>query len=41
MLRVSCENPQIRQIYEEFLGRPLGEKSHELLHTSYAPRQRV
>jgi len=40
-LRVSCDNPQICQIYEEFLGQPLGEKSHELLHTHYSPRSRV
>ncbi len=40
-LRVSCDNPQIRQLYEDFLGKPLGEKSHELLHTSYTPRARV
>jgi iron only hydrogenase large subunit-like protein len=40
-LRVSCDNPQVKQIYEEFLGRPLGEQSHELLHTKYTPRSRV
>jgi len=34
-LRKSHENPQIKQIYEEFLGYPLGEKSHQLLHTHY------
>ena len=40
-LRKSHENPEIRQIYEEFLGKPLGEKSHHLLHTHYHERQRV
>jgi len=40
-LRKSHENPQIRQIYAEFLEKPLGEKSHHLLHTAYSPRKRV
>jgi len=40
-LRKSHENPEIRQLYEEFLGKPLGDKSHHLLHTTYAPRSRV
>lgn len=37
-LRKSHENPAITAIYEEFLGEPLGEKSHHLLHTHYVPR---
>jgi iron only hydrogenase large subunit-like protein len=37
-LRKSHENPEIKQIYEEFLGKPLGKKSHKLLHTHYTPR---
>jgi NADP-reducing hydrogenase subunit HndD len=37
-LRKSHENPEITQIYEEFLGAPLGEKSHHLLHTKYVKR---
>jgi len=40
-LRKSHENPEIKQFYDEFLGKPLGEKSHRLLHTSYAARERV
>ncbi len=40
-LRKSHENPEIIQIYEEFLKEPLGEKSHHLLHTHYRPRSRV
>ena len=40
-LRKSHENPQVRRLYEEFLGEPLGEKSHHLLHTQYEARQRV
>jgi NADH-quinone oxidoreductase subunit G/[NiFe] hydrogenase diaphorase moiety small subunit/NADP-reducing hydrogenase subunit HndD len=39
-IRMSHENPEITQIYEEFLGEPLGHKSHELLHTHYQKRQR-
>lgn len=33
--RRSHENPAVKQLYEEFLGKPLGEKSHHLLHTHY------
>ena len=32
-LRFSHENPSIIQCYKEYLGEPLGEKSHHLLHT--------
>ena len=34
-IRKSHENPYIIKLYEEYLGKPLGEKSHQLLHTSY------
>jgi len=37
-IRKSHENPAIRKLYEEFLGEPLGEKSHHLLHTHYKKR---
>ncbi len=37
-IRKSHENPEITQIYKEFLGHPLGHKSHELLHTHYVDR---
>jgi iron only hydrogenase large subunit-like protein len=40
-LRKSHENPAVKQIYAEFLGAPLGEKSHALLHTKYVARPRV
>ncbi len=33
--RKSHENPAIIKIYDEFLGKPNGEKSHHLLHTKY------
>ena len=39
-LRMSHENPEIAQIYKEFLIKPLGEKSHHLLHTKYRKRNR-
>lgn len=34
-LRKSHENPFIISLYEEYLGKPLGEKAHRLLHTHY------
>ncbi len=34
-LRKSHENPDIQKLYKEFLGQPLSEKSHHLLHTHY------
>ncbi|MBO8482294.1 NADH:ubiquinone oxidoreductase [Muribaculum sp. An289] len=34
-LRKSHENPFIIQLYEEYLGKPLSEKAHALLHTHY------
>jgi NADH-quinone oxidoreductase subunit G/NADP-reducing hydrogenase subunit HndD len=37
-VRTSHSNPAIQQIYDDFLGQPLGEKSHKLLHTHYAER---
>jgi iron only hydrogenase large subunit-like protein len=40
-LRKSHLNPQVKQLYEEFLGQPLGERSHKLLHTKYNSRPRV
>ena len=38
-LRVSHDNKSVKRLYEEFLGAPLGEKSHHLLHTHYAARE--
>ncbi|HOX12276.1 MAG TPA: NADH-dependent [FeFe] hydrogenase, group A6 [Spirochaetia bacterium] len=37
-IRKSHENPSISAIYKEFLGKPLGHLSHELLHTEYKRR---
>ena len=38
-VRVSHANETVRRLYEEFLGEPLGPKSHELLHTHYEARE--
>lgn len=38
--RSSHENEQIKKLYAEFLGEPLGEKSHRYLHTTYKQRQK-
>lgn len=37
-LQVSHKNADVLRIYKEFLGEPLGEKSHHLLHTHYHKR---
>lgn len=37
-LRKSHENPDLQQLYKEFLGKPNGHKAHELLHTHYVKR---
>lgn len=38
-IRQSHNNPCIKMIYDDFLGEPLGHKSHELLHTTYRDRK--
>jgi len=40
-IRKSHENPEIKRIYEEFLGQPNSKKAHELLHTHYRERAKV
>jgi len=40
-LRKSHENPFITRLYQEFLIKPLGHMSHELLHTHYTDRSRA
>jgi len=37
-IKVSHKNPEIIDLYNEFLGRPLDEMSHHLLHTTYEER---
>lgn len=34
-LRKSHKNPEIIELYDTWLGKPLGEKAHNLLHTHY------
>ncbi len=38
-IKMSHHNPHITQLYKEFLGEPLGHRSHELLHTHYQKRE--
>ncbi len=40
-LRKSHENVDVKRLYEEFLGRPLSETSHNLLHTHYGAKPRM
>ncbi len=40
-IRKSHENPAIKEIYETYLGKPLGELSHKLLHTHYHTKDKV
>ncbi len=37
-LRKSHENPEIKVLYNDYLGEPNGHKAHELLHTHYIER---
>ena len=37
-IRCSHENPEVIRVYSEFLGKPLGARAHELLHTRYTAR---
>ncbi len=37
-IRTSHNNRYIKKIYNEYLGEPLGDRSHHLLHTAYAQR---
>ena len=38
-VRTSHENEHLQELYRGFLGKPLGKKSHELLHTTYTNRE--
>lgn len=37
--RQSHNNPQIKQLYQDYLGAPNSEKAHHLLHTHYQDRR--
>ena len=39
-VRKSHENPEVKKLYEEYLGEPGSHKAHELLHTSYVARNK-
>jgi len=40
-IRKSHENPYIVKLYKEFLGHPMSEKSHHLLHTHYFDKNKI
>ena len=40
-VRASHLNPAVQRLYRDFLEKPLSHRSHELLHTTYAPREPV
>ena len=37
-VRCSHDNPEVQQVYAEFLEKPLSHKAHTLLHTTYHAR---
>ncbi|MEG6584012.1 NADH-dependent [FeFe] hydrogenase, group A6 [Dendrosporobacter sp. 1207_IL3150] len=39
-LRKSHHNPAVTELYENWLGKSMGEKAHKLLHTHYHPQNR-
>lgn len=40
-IRKSHENPDIKRVYEEFYGKPLGEMAEKMLHTTYQDRSGI
>ncbi|MDP3452924.1 MAG: [FeFe] hydrogenase, group A, partial [Bacteroidales bacterium] len=40
-IRKSHENPYIAKLYKEFLGHPMSEKAHHLLHTHYFDKHKI
>ncbi len=38
--RKSHENPAIKEIYDQYFGKPNSHKAHEILHTGYTPRSK-
>lgn len=38
-IRTSHNNPFIKQLYQDYLGEPGGDKAHHVLHTVYTPRE--
>jgi len=39
-IRKSHEVPEVQELYKTYLEKPLGHKSHKLLHTKYVKRKR-
>ena len=39
-IRKSHQNPEIIKIYADYLGKPNGHRAHELLHTTYAKKEK-
>ncbi len=39
-VRKSHKNPEIKKLYDEYLGEPNSHKAHELLHTHYYAREK-
>lgn len=39
-VRKSHKNPEIKRLYDEYLGKPNSHKAHELLHTHYVVREK-
>ena len=40
VIRQSHNNPQIQQLYKDYLTEPNSHKAHELLHTTYVAKER-
>jgi len=40
VIRKSHENPKVKAIYDEYLGKPGSHKAHKLLHTTYTKRSK-
>lgn len=40
-MRKSHKNPEIKALYDEYLGEANGHKAHHLLHTHYVKRERI
>jgi len=39
-LRKSHENPVVKEIYDNYLGKPGSHKAHDILHTTYVKREK-
>jgi iron-only hydrogenase group A len=40
-IRRSYENPWVQRLYREYLGAPLSDKAHHLLHATYVQREPI